>query len=197
MKRAKSDAMNTSFPLILASQSPRRQQLLREAGFEFEVLVRPVEEIIPDDLHPRAVAVLLAENKAKAYDDLSQQYIIITADTLVALEDEIMGKPGDREEAISMLSKLSGKTHQVISAVTLFHDGKFKSVVEETVVTFRELQQSEIEHYVDKYQPFDKAGAYGIQEWIGMIGISRIEGTYYNVMGLPMGKLYQELIAFS
>jgi septum formation protein len=188
--------MKLKAPLILASQSPRRQQLLREAGFEFKVETRPVNEYFPEDIHPRAVAVLIAENKAKAYDDLAKKNIVITADTIVALQDRILGKPGSKEEAEAMLKVLSGTTHAVITAVTIFHKGKFHSFSEETQVTFRKLEDDMIKHYVKKYKPMDKAGAYGIQEWIGMMGVSRIEGDYYNVVGLPIGRLYQELKAF-
>jgi septum formation protein len=187
--------MKTKAPIILASQSPRRQQLLKEAGFDFEVVVRPVEEIIDEDLHARAIAVLISESKAKAYDDLAGKNIVITADTLVFLGDHIMGKPKDEAEAVEMLQKLSGQTHTVVSGVTLFHKGRFKSFSEETQVTFRKLKASEIEYYLNNHNPLDKAGAYGIQDWIGMIGITQIEGDYYNVMGLPVSKLYTELMA--
>lgn len=186
--------MKTKAPLILASQSPRRQQLLKDAGFDFEVITRPVSEYVPEDIHPRAVAVLISENKAKAYDDLAKENVVITADTIVAVDDEVLGKPADREEAIRMLRMLSGRSHVVISGATIFHKGRFKSISDETVVTFRKLDSSEINYYLENYNPFDKAGSYGIQEWIGMIGVSRIEGDFYNVMGLPIGKLYYELI---
>jgi septum formation protein len=186
--------MKAAAPIILASQSPRRQQLLREAGFTFEVFVRPVPEDAPDDLHPRAVAVLIAENKAKAYDDLARQNIVITADTVVALDDQMLAKPADAEEAAAFLRKLSARTHSVFTGVTLFYKGRLRSFAEETLVTFRKLREPEIAHYINEYKPFDKAGAYGIQEWIGLVGISRIEGDYYNVMGLPMARLYEELL---
>jgi len=186
--------MKTKAPLILASGSPRRAQLLKDAGFEFEVVVREVHEYIPEDIHPRAVAVLLSEHKAKAYDDLSTDSIVITADTIVALDDRALGKPADADEARAMLKLLSGRTHTVYSGASIFYKGKFKSLSDETLVTFRKLDESEISYYIEKYQPFDKAGSYGIQEWIGMIGVTRIEGDFYNVMGLPIGKLYRELI---
>ncbi len=180
-------------PLILASASPRRQQLLAEMGFEFEVVVREVNEYFPEDLHPRAVSVLISENKAKAYDDLSNENTIITSDTIVVLDDKILGKPADASEAIDMLKKISGRTHLVITGVTIFHKGKFRSFSSETKVTFKDLQAWEIKYYVEEFKPYDKAGAYAIQEWIGMIGITGIEGDYYNVMGLPVSKLYEEL----
>lgn len=188
--------MNTQAPLILASNSPRRKELLTQLDLRFKVVVRPVDEYFPDDMHPRAVAVLISENKAKVYDDLSPDNIVITADTIVALDEMIMGKPADYDEGFAMLQKLSGKTHQVITGVTLFHKGHFRSFSEETYVTFRKLKELEIRHYLDKYKPYDKAGAYGIQEWIGKIGIKRIEGDYYNVMGLPTSTLYEELYQF-
>ena len=187
--------MKTKAPIILGSQSPRRQDLLKAAGFDFEVVVRPVSEDFIEGLHPRAIAVMISENKAKAFDDLAKTHIVITADTLVFLEDEILGKPQDESEAIAMLQKLSGQTHTVISGVTLFYKGRFRSFSEETLVTFRNLKATEIEHYLNHFQPLDKAGSYGIQDWIGMIGITRIEGDYYNVMGLPVAKLYSELMA--
>lgn len=185
--------MKTKAPLILGSQSPRRQQLLREVGFDFEVVVRPVNEYFPEDLHPRAVAVMISENKAKPFDDLSAKHIVITADTIVALEDHLMGKPADAAEAMEMLGRLSGRTHSVFTGVTLFYQGRFRSFAEETLVTFRRLKKEEIAYYVNTYQPLDKAGAYGIQEWIGMTGVSRIEGDYYNVVGLPLARLVLEL----
>jgi len=183
-----------STPIILASASPRRQQLLQSIGLEFEVVVRDVDEYFPEDLHPRAVAVLISENKAKAYDDLSNDNTIITSDTIVVLDDQVIGKPADATEAIEMLKKLSGRTHLVITGVTIFHKGRFRSFSTETKVTFKELQAWEIQYYVDQFQPFDKAGSYGIQEWIGMIGITGIEGDYYNVMGMPVSRLYEELM---
>lgn len=185
--------MNTQAPLLLASQSPRRQQLLRDLGFEFEVLVRDVAEDIPEDLAPRAAAVVISEQKAKAYDDLSPDFLVITADTIVSIEGEILGKPKDSDDAFRMLRKLAGRTHEVITGVTMFHKGKFRSFAEETRVRFRNLTDEEIRFYIAKYEPFDKAGAYGIQDWIGMMGISGIDGDYYNVMGLPLARLYQEL----
>lgn len=186
--------MKTKAALVLASQSPRRAQLLTEAGFDFEVFTRPVEEIIPEDIHPRAVAVLISENKAKSYTDVAQDKIVVTADTIVALDGEVLGKPESMAQAQEMLQRLSGRSHTVISGATIYHKGRFKSISEETKVTFRKLGDSEINYYVENYRPYDKAGSYGIQEWIGMIGVSRIEGDFYNVMGLPIGKLYQELL---
>lgn len=182
--------------MILASQSPRRAQILRDAGFEFEVIARDVNEYAPDDLHPRAVAVLISENKAKAYNDLASKHVVITADTIVGLKNQRLEKPTNADEAFDMLKQLSGTHHLVVTGVTIFHKGKFRSFSEETRVKFRTLDDAEIRYYVEKYEPFDKAGGYGIQEWLGLIGVSHIEGDYYNVMGLPMCRLYQELHAF-
>ncbi|MEZ4684892.1 MAG: Maf family nucleotide pyrophosphatase [Bacteroidia bacterium] len=189
--------MKLKAPLILASGSPRRSELLSAAGLDFEVLVRNVEEFVDEDLAPRALAVMLSEHKGKAYDDLSPKNIVITADTLVSFRGKILNKPADEQEAIHMLEMLSGNTHLVVSGVSIFHKGKFTSFAEETKVTFRKLRRDTIEHYVSVYRPFDKAGGYGIQEWIGMVGISGIEGDYYNVMGLPVARLYEELRALS
>lgn len=182
---------------MLASASPRRQALLKEIGVEFTVFVRDVYEFYPEDIHPRAVAVLISENKAKAYDDLDKKHIIITSDTIVTIDGEIFGKPADEAEAEKMLTRLSGKTHSVITGVTIFHKGKFKSISEETLVTFRNLRKEDIRHYITTYKPFDKAGAYGIQEWIGKIGVSRIDGDYYNVVGMPISRVYHELLEFA
>jgi septum formation protein len=185
--------MKLKAPLMLASGSPRRKDLLEQVGIEFEIFTRDVDEYFPDNLHPRAVAVLIAENKAKAYTDLSMDKIVMTADTVVALEGKVLGKPKDREHAIEMISSLSGKKHSVITGITIFHKGKFQSFSEETQVKFRKLDMNQIRYYVEKYEPYDKAGAYGIQEWIGMVGVEKIDGDFYNVMGLPVGRLYEEL----
>ncbi len=184
------------YPLILGSSSPRRKMLLQSLGWDFEVVKRDASEYYPEELHPRAISVLISENKAKVYDDLSKDHIVITADTLVVHQNEILGKPGSPEEAIEMLKKLSGSEHLVITGVTVFTEGRFRSFSKETQVVFRDLTAQEIDHYVEKFSPLDKAGAYGIQEWIGMIGISSITGDYYNVMGLPLSRLYEELIPF-
>jgi septum formation protein len=188
--------MKTHAPLILASQSPRRQQLLAEMDLEFEVVVRPVEEDFPPDLSPEEVAIWIAENKARVYAELAADHIVITADTVVALGNKILGKPGDFEEAFAMLRELSGQTHEVITGVSLLYRGELSSFAEITEVTFRELQDEEIRFYVENYPPYDKAGAYGIQDWIGKVGISGIKGDYYNVMGLPTNHLYQQLQQF-
>lgn len=182
--------------MILASGSPRRQNLLKEAGLEFEIVVRDVDEFYPDDLQSRAVAVLIAENKAKAYDDLAPKNIVITADTIVSLDDHILGKPEDEADAFLMLKSLSGREHSVITAVTIFYKGKFRSFAEETKVFFKVLDDALIHRYIKECNPMDKAGAYGIQDWFGEEGIDRIEGDYYNVMGLPVDRVLEELKAY-
>lgn len=183
-------------PLILASQSPRRKALLSDLGIPFQTLVRPVKEFFPEGHSPQEAAVFLAQLKANAYRDLSPTHIILTADTIVAAADHILGKPGTPEEARDMLELLSGKTHLVTTGVALFHQNDRHSFAVDTQVTFRELQPREIRYYIEQFQPYDKAGAYGIQEWIGMIGISEIQGDFYNVMGLPLYRLFLSLKAY-
>jgi septum formation protein len=160
------------------------------------VVLREIEEPLPQDLSPSEAAESLALMKSEAYQDLAQTHLVITADTIVALEGQLLAKPADRSEAISMIRSLSGKENQVISAVALRYQNRVHVFHAITRVFFRSLEEWEIEYYVDQYQPFDKAGAYGIQEWIGMVGIDRIEGDYYNVVGLPVPKLWTELKSF-
>jgi septum formation protein len=183
--------------IILASKSPRRQNLLKELGYDFEIKTKEIEEVYPPDLKRQEVALYLSELKAEAFiDDLKINDLIITSDTIVCLDEEIIGKPKDKQDALRMLSKLSGNKHEVITAVTLLSKEKRTSFFTETEVYFKELTSTEIEYYVDNYQPYDKAGSYGIQEWIGYIGIQKIVGSYFNVMGLPVHQLYNELIKF-
>lgn len=183
--------------IILASKSPRRQNLLKELGFDFEIKTKEIEEIYPPELKRENVALFLSELKALAFvDDLKENDLIITSDTIVCLGNEIIGKPKGRDDAIEMLGKLSGNKHEVITAVTLLSKEKQHTFYEETEVYFKPLTIPEIEYYVDNYQPFDKAGSYGIQEWIGYIGIEKIIGSYFNVMGLPVKRVYEELIKF-
>ena len=182
--------------MILASSSPRRQQLLRDAGFAFELRLKEVEEIYPADLPAGQVPEYLSRLKAEAFrDELRQDELLITADTVVCLEGRILGKPADRADAIRILGELSGKKHTVVSGVCLTTVRMQKSWSVTTDVYFTGLSEEEIVRYVDTCKPFDKAGAYGIQEWIGYIGIERIEGSFYNVMGLPVQTLYRELKA--
>lgn len=186
-----------SYNIILASKSPRRQNLLKELGFDFEIKTKEIEEIYPPELKRENVAVYLSELKAKAFvDDLNENDLVLTSDTIVCLGSEIIGKPSGRDDAINMLGKLSGNRHEVVTAVTLLSKEKQHTFYEETEVYFKKLTSAEIEYYIDNYQPFDKAGSYGIQEWIGYIGIEKIIGSYFNVMGLPVKKVYDELLKF-
>ncbi len=183
-----------NYKLILASASPRRQQLMKDAGFTFEVRLKNVEEKYPQELHLENVPEYLSKVKASAFrEELKADEVLITADTVVCIHDRILGKPADRKEAISMLQELSGNRHLVVTGVSVTTRTKQLSFSSRTDVFFKHLSNEEIEFYVDTYKPFDKAGAYGIQEWIGYIGIERIEGSFYNVMGLPIQKLYETL----
>ncbi len=186
------------YKIILASNSPRRQQLLHEMGISFEVRVKPVDEVFPPKLSKEAVAIFLCELKANAFlaDEFEDDELLITADTIVCLGDEILNKPNDREHAIDMLTKLSGRKHEVITGVCLMSKEKMTSFAVSTLVYFRELSKEEIVYYVDVFQPFDKAGSYGIQEWIGFVGITKIEGSYFNVVGFPTEKIFEALKNF-
>lgn len=181
--------------IYLASNSPRRRELLAGLDIDFEVKVlEGIDESYPQDLPVGKVAEYISKTKANAYMNvIGDDELVITADTIVVLHDKVMGKPEGREEAFNMLKTLSGKTHQVITGVCLTTktQQRVTSVVSE--VTFKELADEEINYYVDHYQPYDKAGAYGIQEWIGYIGVTGLKGSYFNVMGLPVQRIYQEL----
>lgn len=186
--------------IILASGSPRRKQLLELAQIPFEVMVSNVDEIFPAEFTPAQVAMHIAENKAVAVQKNKtngEAQTIIAADTVVVLENEILGKPVDREDAVKMLSKLSGKTHKVITGVCILSVEKKIIFAEETEVEFLSLAKDQIEYYVDHFKPYDKAGAYAIQEWIGAVGIKLIKGDFYNVMGLPVSRVVVELKNFS
>ena len=187
-----------NYHIILASNSPRRRELLSGLGIEYEVRTLPdIDESYPDDLQGGDIPLYISKEKADAYKPLLQpDELIITADTIVWLNGEVLGKPRGREEAIAMLHKLSGHIHEVFTGVTLTTKEKQRSFYAETKVTFALLSDEEIVHYVDNYQPYDKAGSYGVQEWIGYIGVERIEGSYFNVMGLPVQRLYKELQKF-
>ena len=186
------------YHLILASQSPRRQYLLKELGLNFEIRTTHVPELYPENLSPEQIAVFLAELKADSFDTsrLDAKTLIISADTIVCVESEILGKPGNYEEAVRMLLKLSGRKHEVISAVCLKTKSKRRTFSVSSSVYFKELSMEEIDYYIENFQPFDKAGGYGIQEWIGYIGISKIEGSFFNIMGLPVKEFYEELLKF-
>lgn len=185
------------YKLILASGSPRRRQLMTDAGFSFEVRLKPIEEVWQPGLDIEKVPEYLASLKADAFkDELKSDELLITADTVVCLENRILGKPKDREDAVCMLQNLSGCRHTVITGVCLTTRNSRKSFSSFTDVYFKELSEEEIVYYVNNFNPLDKAGAYGIQEWIGYIGIQRIEGSFYNVMGLPVQLLYENLKNF-
>nr|WP_321411027.1 Maf family nucleotide pyrophosphatase [uncultured Carboxylicivirga sp.] len=187
------------YKLILASQSPRRQDLVKHLDIPFEVVIKEeVEEVYPLDLKPHDVPVFLAELKARPYeiDIFNHSWIVVTADTIVLCDDEILGKPTDKHDAIRMLQMLSGKVHEVITGVCLSSDKRKHTFSVSTKVFFKQLTEEEITYYIDTYKPYDKAGAYGIQEWIGMVGIEKIEGSYFNVVGLPVQALYNELLKF-
>ncbi len=185
--------MNLSRPLLLASNSPRRRELLTGLGLDYIVRVKDVHEDFPVHLKRAEVAEYLASHKADAYFDDIKEEVVITADTIVCLGDRVLNKPQTHHEAAEMLKALSGTSHDVITGVCLLSK-EWKTVFHDvTKVYFKELAQDEIDYYVNHYKPFDKAGAYGVQEWIGMIGVERIEGSYFNVMGLPVQKLYQKL----
>lgn len=189
--------MNSNYTLILGSKSPRRQELLKKANLKFRVTTLDCNESFPETLNPKKAALFLAEKKSKSYKKkFKSGEILITADTIVALKGEIMGKPSNSAEASAMLKKLSGKTHKVISGVCLRSGSKKISFADETEVTFKRLSPEEISFYVSRFKPFDKAGAYGIQEWIGLVGVRSIKGSYFNVVGLPIQKLIIELQKF-
>lgn len=186
------------YKIILASGSPRRRELLEGLGLSFTVkCIDGIDESYPESLPAEETALFIAKKKSEAYKGLTDSgHLIITADTVVVCNDMVLGKPSNKNEAKKMLNMLSGKTHQVITGVTLATKEKTVSFSVSTDVRFTTLDKKEIEYYVDKYRPLDKAGAYGIQEWIGYVGVEYISGSYYNVMGLPIQRLYQELKKF-
>ena len=182
--------------IILASQSPRRKQLLEWAEVDFEIMVADTDESFPTNIPVEEVAVHVATEKAKTIKAKAPGKIIIAADTIVVLHNEVINKPVDRNDAITILSKLSGSHHKVITGVVITNEEKFVSFADTTDVEFHSLTQSQIEFYVDKYKPYDKAGAYAIQEWIGVVGIKSINGDFYNVMGLPVSRVVKALESF-
>lgn len=186
------------YKIILASGSPRRRELLEGLGLSFTVkCIDGIDESYPESLPAEETALFIAKKKSEAYKGLTDSgHLIITADTVVVCNDMVLGKPSNKNEAQKMLNMLSGKTHQVITGVALATKEKTVSFSVSTDVRFTTLDKKEIEYYVDKYRPLDKAGAYGIQEWIGYVGVEYISGSYYNVMGLPIQRLYQELKKF-
>ena len=185
--------MTLKAPLILASQSPRRKQLLEWADVAFTIKVSNTDETYPTGLSWEEVAIYVAKEKAEAIAKDEQDKIVVAADTIVVCDGEHLGKPKDKAEAISMLQKLSGAHHKVITGVCICFEEKIESFYETTDVEFHALTLEQLEYYVDAYKPYDKAGAYGIQEWIGVTGIKSITGDFYNVMGLPVSRVVQAL----
>jgi septum formation protein len=183
--------------IFLASKSPRRQQLLKGLGIDFEIAEKEVDEDFPEHLKAQEIPLYLAEIKADAFKDLlSEDAIVITADTVVWVDDKVLNKPLDEKEAMDMLQTLSGKMHKVYTAVCVQSKNKKLLFYDEASVYFKQLSKSEIEHYVKEFKPLDKAGAYGVQEWIGYIGIEKIEGSFYTIMGFPVKKVYEALMQF-
>jgi len=184
-----------NYKLILASGSPRRQQFFREMNLDFEIRLQKVDEIFPIGLKSHEITDYLAQLKAKTFD-LKENEIVVTSDTIVWFEEKALGKPKDYDEAFEFLRKLSGKIHEVISSVCIKSNLKNKVFNAVTSVKFAELSDSVINYYLENYKPFDKAGAYGIQDWLGVVAIEKIEGSYTNVMGFPTEKFYRELLCF-
>ncbi len=186
------------YSVILASGSPRRRELLSSIGLEYKVrTIEGISEEYPANLNAEEVPQFISREKAQAYRaTMEKNELIITADTVVALDNKILGKPHGKDEAVEMLKFLSGRTHQVITGVTLMTETREETFATTSNVTVAKLLDNEIEYYIEKYKPYDKAGAYGIQEWIGMIGVTGIEGSFFNVMGLPVQRLYTLLKTF-
>jgi septum formation protein len=182
------------YHIILASGSPRRQQFLKDLDLDFEIRLKEVEEVYPENLQAVEITNYLATLKAKAFEgELKDHELLITSDTIVWLHNKALGKPKDYQDAYAILKSLSNTTHEVITSVCFKTHVKTETIAEVTQVTFKNLSDEAIKYYLDNYKPYDKAGAYGIQEWIGLIGISRIEGSYTNVVGLPTEKVYHYL----
>ena len=185
----------SNYNIILASNSPRRQQLLKDLDIDFEIRTKEIEEIYPSELLGTEITDFLADLKSKPFiDELNENDLLITSDTIVWFNNKALGKPKNYDEAFHMLKELSNNTHQVITSICLSGKTRKHILNDTTIVTFKELTDDEINYYINTYKPFDKAGAYGIQEWIGKIGITKLEGSYFNVMGFPVHKLYKELI---
>tara|TARA_B100001093_G_C26792151_1_gene999450 strand:- start:538 stop:1131 length:594 start_codon:yes stop_codon:yes gene_type:complete len=180
--------------VFLASKSPRRQDLLKKIIPKFEIISKEIDEIYPEDLKSSEIAEYLAKLKATAYqDNSSKKNLFITADTIVVFNDKVLGKPKDYDDAFNMLKSLSGNTHTVYTGVAILHNRNIASFQDSTHVTFYELNDREIDFYIQNHQPYDKAGAYGIQEWMGYVGIKKMEGDFFNVMGLPLHLLYRKI----
>ena len=183
-----------NYNIILASKSPRRQQFFKDLDIDFTIKLKEVEEVYPQQLKGIEITDYLANLKAKAYKDLKDNDLLITSDTIVWLENKALGKPKNYHESFVMLKNLSGKKHEVITSISIKNKNFQKIINDITTVFFKKLSDKEINYYINNYKPFDKAGAYGIQEWIGFIAIDKIEGSYFNVVGLPVHKLYKELM---
>tara|TARA_R110002126_G_scaffold206886_3_gene354020 strand:+ start:2745 stop:3323 length:579 start_codon:yes stop_codon:yes gene_type:complete len=182
------------YNVILASGSPRRQQFFKDLDIDFSIQLKPIQEIYPEELKRTAITDYLADLKSKAFINLDEKDVLITSDTIVWLDDKALGKPKNEKEAFTMLRSLSGKKHEVITSISIKNNNNHQIISDVTKVTFKDLSDEEINYYIKNYKPFDKAGAYGIQEWIGFIGITNIEGSYFNVVGLPVHKLYAALM---
>ncbi|KGL63597.1 Maf family nucleotide pyrophosphatase [Polaribacter sp. Hel1_85] len=182
------------YNVILASKSPRRQQFFKDLDIDFTIQLKEVEEIYPLELKGIEITDFLADLKSKAFKSLSEKDLLITSDTIVWLDNVALGKPKDAKDAFKMLRALSGKKHEVITSISIKSKKNQKIINDVTTVSFKELSDEEINYYIKNYKPFDKAGAYGIQEWIGYIAIDNLEGSYFNVVGLPIHKLYAELM---
>jgi septum formation protein len=189
---------NFPYRLVLGSSSPRRAELLKKMGFYFDIVVKEIEEIFPQDLSAEQAPEYIAKQKSQHYNlnEMPEKTLLITADTLVILNGKILGKPKDKGEATSMLKELSGKTHEVITGVCLRTKEKEKTFSVSSHVSFRVISEEEIAYYIENWKPYDKAGAYGIQEWLGFIALEKIEGSFFNVMGFPTQRLYVSLMGF-
>lgn len=183
----------SNYDIILASNSPRRQQFLNDIGLDFSIKTHPVEEVFPPKLKAAEISDYLVKLKAEPFKSLTEKEIVITADTIVWHNNQCLGKPKDRAEAVQMLQQLSGEAHQVVTSVAFTQAHQQKVIHEISTVYFKTLTTAEIDYYIDNYQPFDKAGAYGIQEWIGTVGIEKIEGSYTNIVGLPVAQVLATL----
>ena len=183
-----------SIDIKLASKSPRRHQLLRNIIKDFEIVSKEIDESYPKSLKASEIALYLANLKAKSYEkEAKENQLYITADTIVVYKQKVLGKPKNEEDAFNMLQELSGNTHRVYTGVSLLFNGKINSFVDATKVTFYDLSEYEIKFYINHHQPIDKAGSYGIQEWMGYVGVKKMEGDFFNVMGLPLHRLYREI----
>lgn len=190
--------LNQEFTIILASGSPRRQQFFKDLDLKFEIRLKDIEELYPDHLKAEEITNFLAALKANAFEgEISENELLITSDTIVWLHGKALGKPKDYDDAFFILKSLSNETHEVITSVCFKSNSQMETIHEVTKVTFSALSDDQIRYYLDHYKPFDKAGAYGIQEWIGLIGISKIDGSYTNVVGLPTEKVYRFLANYS